>query len=93
MRRQYSLLVPSGFGGRAGFDINIGHLFPQGELPAVTLVGGGTGVGWATDNVSRGFSSAQWLTLLCIQGRVGCHDAGAEALKVKSKLAMFPLRV
>jgi hypothetical protein len=64
MCRQYSLLVPSGFGGRAGFDINIGHLFLQGELPAVTLAAGGTGVGWATDNVSRGFSSTQWLSFL-----------------------------
>ena len=58
---QYSLHVPSGFGGRAVFDINTGHIFPQGVLAAITLVGGGTGVGWARarTSVSWGFSSAQ----------------------------------
>ena len=43
----YSLHVPSHFGGRAGFDINTGHVFPQLALAAVTLVGGGTGEGGA----------------------------------------------
>ena len=43
----YSLSVPSGFGGRAGFDMNTSHVFSQSGLAAITLVGGGAGVGWA----------------------------------------------
>ena len=33
--------VPSAFGGRAGFDMDASHLFPQGVLAAITLLGGG----------------------------------------------------
>ena len=35
--------VPSAFGGRAGFDMDASHLFPQGVLAAITLLGGGAG--------------------------------------------------
>ena len=34
----YSLCVPSGFGGRAGFDMTT-IIFPKGLLAAITLVG------------------------------------------------------
>lgn len=37
-----SLHVPGGFVGRAGFDMNRSHALPQGELAALTLVGGWT---------------------------------------------------
>ena len=33
----YRLHVPSAFGGRAGFDLNISHVLPQGVLAALTL--------------------------------------------------------
>ena len=35
-----SLHMPSGFGGRAGYDVNTSEVFPQGVLAAITLVGG-----------------------------------------------------
>lgn len=37
-----SLCVPSGFGVRAGLQVNVSHIFPQEYLAAVTLVGGKT---------------------------------------------------
>ena len=43
----YSLHVPNAFGGRPGFDKNTSHIFPQGVLVAITLVGGGAGSGGA----------------------------------------------
>ena len=39
----YSICVPSGFSGGAGFDMNTRHVFPQCLLAAITLVGGGAG--------------------------------------------------
>ena len=36
----YSVRVLNGFGRRAGFGMNTSHIFPQGVLAAVTLVGG-----------------------------------------------------
>ena len=39
----YNLCVPSGFGGRARFDVHTSHVFPQGAVAAITLVGGGAG--------------------------------------------------
>ena len=62
----YSLDVPSGFDGRAGFDVNTNHIFPQGVLTAITLVGGGLGNGRIRSQsqfLSRGLSSAQWPSL------------------------------
>ena len=42
-----SLHVLSGFGGRARSEVIMGHVFPQGALAAITMVGsdGGDGVG------------------------------------------------
>ena len=31
------------FGGRAGFDVDASHVFPQNVLAAITLVSGGAG--------------------------------------------------
>ena len=39
------LYVPSAFSGRAGFDMDANHIFPQGVLTATTLVEGGAGNG------------------------------------------------
>lgn len=60
----YSLCVPSGFGGRPGFDVNISHIFAQVVLAAITLVGRLEMAGLKPEpGVSQGFSSAQWPTL------------------------------
>lgn len=37
----YDLYGTSGFDGRTGFDLNTSHVFPQGALRAVTLLGDG----------------------------------------------------
>ena len=42
-----SLHVPIGFGGRVGSGMNTIHVFPQGVLAAITLVGGEPGEGRA----------------------------------------------
>lgn len=34
-----SLCVPSGFGGKAGSEVGMGHVFLQGELVAMALLG------------------------------------------------------
>ena len=43
----YRLQVPSGFGGRARFDVNTSHVFPLDVLAAIILIGGGAGDGRA----------------------------------------------
>lgn len=37
--------VPNGFGGRAVSNVSKSHIFPQGVLAAITLVGGGARAG------------------------------------------------
>ena len=37
----YSLCVPRGFGGRAGYEVSTGHVFPQCVPAAIILIGGG----------------------------------------------------
>lgn len=44
----YNVCVPSGFGGRVGFDMNTSHTFRQDVLVALNLVGDG-----AEEGVSR----------------------------------------
>ena len=39
--------MPSAFGGRAGFDVDISHVFLQGVLAAITFVGDGAEDGGA----------------------------------------------
>ena len=43
----YCLCVLSGFGGRAGFDVNTSHACLQAVLAVITLVAGGSGEGGA----------------------------------------------
>ena len=87
--------LPSGFGGRAGSDVSMSHIFPQGVLAAITLVGGGAGYGGA-----KARASCELGLLLCLVaitfllGTVrGSQGAGAEALRVASKLVLFHLSV
>ena len=40
-----SLHVPTGFGGRAGSEVGVGHIFPWDFLVIITLVEGGADVG------------------------------------------------
>ena len=55
-----SLRVPNGFGGRAGSDVSMSHIFPQGVLSAITLVGG-----WAGDGGARTRANCDPGLLLC----------------------------
>ena len=55
----YCLCVFSGFGGRAGFDVNTSHVFAQGVPAAMALVGGGTGDGRVEPGVRPVLPSAQ----------------------------------
>ena len=52
------LCVPSGFDRRTGSEVSMDHIFFQGVLAAITLVGGGAG-----DGVVR--ASAGCELLLC----------------------------
>lgn len=50
------LCVPSAFGGRAGFDVDTSHIFPQGVLTAITLLGGVAGDGRASTGCKAGLT-------------------------------------
>ena len=41
------LCVPNTFSGRVGFDVDGCHIFPQGVLATITMVGGEAGDGVA----------------------------------------------
>ena len=41
----YRLHVPNVLDRRAGFDVDVNHIFPQGVLTALVLVGSGAGGG------------------------------------------------
>lgn len=41
----YRVDMPCAFGGRAGLDMNTGHIFPQCVLAAIPLVAYGAGIG------------------------------------------------
>lgn len=63
----HSLRVPGGFGERSVFDMIRTQVSHEGELAALTLVGGGNRDGGARagTGVGQGFSYAHWLTLPC----------------------------
>ena len=52
------------FVGRDGSEVNVGHVFPQGVLAVITLLGGGAGDGGARSRArcEQSFSCAQWLS-------------------------------
>lgn len=56
--------MSSGFGGRAGAEVNKRYIFPEGVLTATTLVGCGVGEGGVKSGVwcASGLFFAQWLT-------------------------------
>lgn len=91
----YSLHVPSGFAGRAGSDLSLRHVFLQGVLAALTLVGSGTGDGGA--RAGARCDSGLLLCLVTITAPLGSGGsflvAGAEAARVRSETALFPPRV
>ena len=72
----YSLCVPSGFGGRAGSDVNTSYIFPQGVLEANTLVGGRAG-----DEVARGGARCELGFLLCPVAITTLFSAGHKLLE------------
>ena len=56
---------PSAFGGRAGFDLRISHIFGQGLLASAILVGGEAGDGLGLKlSVDQGLPTARWPGLL-----------------------------
>lgn len=57
----YDLYGTSGFDGRTGFDLNTSHVFPQGALRAVTLLGDGV----RTEGVGAGARCEPVLLPLC----------------------------
>ena len=62
----FHILTPSGqYLWSAGFDREASHIFPQGVLTTVTLIGAGTGMEWLVleSGVRRYFPSTQWLPL------------------------------
>lgn len=61
------LCVPSGFDRRTGSEVSMDHIFFQGVLAAITLVGGGAGDGVVRASAwcEPGFSSAQGPSLPC----------------------------
>ena len=65
----YADCLPSVFAVRAGFDVDTSHIFPQGMLATVTLVGDVAGDGGARACAGRGmrwdFLSAQWPSPHC----------------------------
>ena len=67
----YSLCVPSGFDVKAGFQVNISHIFPQGILAAVTLVGGKT-----EDDGTRARASCELMLPICLVAGTMLSQAG-----------------
>ena len=60
-----SMCIPSGFHAGTRFVVNKIHVFPQGVLTVITLVGGGAVEGGSREEsgVSQSFPFAQWLSL------------------------------
>ena len=56
----HSLCLPNGFDGRAELEMDTVHVFPQGVLLAITLVGGGAG-----DEVSKARARCELGLSLC----------------------------
>ena len=88
------LHVPSVLGGRAGFDVDASHVFPQGVLAAITLVGCVAGIGVA--RACSGYEEGVPLCSVAVTAlsRLGAAQvAGADTLRVRLELALFLLSV
>ena len=88
--------MPSAFGGRAGFDVAVSHIFPQHALATIISV-----MDVAGDGGPRAGGGCE-VGLLCsvlipAQLRVGAGSeyqiAGTEALRVGPELSLFHLSV
>lgn len=88
--------LPNAFGRRAGFDVDINHIFSQCLLAVISLVQVGVG-----DRGARYCTVCEAELPLCLVivtalPRLGFHiksTAGAEARKVNLELALFSLNV
>ena len=77
----YSLHLLSGFGVRAGFDMNTSHMFPQVMLAAINLVGSGARDGGARASARCELGLLLWSVAVTDLLRVrSCPITGAEAL-------------
>ena len=85
----YRLHVLSAFSGRAGFNVDTSHNFPQGVLAAITLVGDGT-ANWGARGRTFPLLSGCHCSVGC---RVWSQVAGAETLRVVWELPLFHLCV
>ena len=72
-----SVCVPSGFGGRAGSEVSMGHIFPWGVLAATTLLDDMAG-----DGGVRVRARCEPGLLLCSVAVTTLSAARAEALRV-----------
>ena len=70
----YRLLVSSVFSGRAGFDVDASHIFPQGVLANITLVFGRTG-----DEGGRAGTWCEGRLTLCSVAVTGLLVVGSES--------------
>ena len=83
------LCVPSGFDGRAGFEMSTGPVFPQGVLSAVILVEDEAGHAGARARVhSKPVLLCSVADTALLGGRRGSQGTRVEALKFRC-----PLRV
>ena len=87
---------PSGFFGGTGFEVIMGHIFPQVTLAATTLVGCMAVLDWLEPepgpDVSWGLYCAQWSTPP-YSGRGRAQGSGVEAQIFRPELVLFPLSV
>lgn len=90
MRTSLSRLCVSNiFGVRAGFDLDTRHIFPQGVLATVTLIGGVVAVRGSKGCTSFLVSGCHSL----VRDAVFSSVTGNKALKVELNQALFSLNV
>lgn len=71
---------------RAEFDVSTSHVFPQGVLAAIFLLGSGAGDGetWLEINVSQSFPSAFWYE------QISSYRSKSPKCQVPCKVCFFP---
>ena len=73
--------MPGSDSGRAGSDVSRSHVFPQGVLAAITLVGGGAG-----DGADRDRARCELGLLLCSVATTTLRGAGVGPKLLEQKL-------
>ena len=76
----YRLCVPSAFGGRAGFDMDKSHVFPQGMLAAITFVWSG-----AEDGLDRAGMGYETGLPLCSVAITALSKVGSDTKLLEQK--------